>query len=296
MLGQKDEGQYEDLSRNIDIVIHAAAIVKHYGNAKIFNDTNVEGTKNVIKFCKKFDKKLYYISTTSVSGNSIQKNNTNIEFKENQLYIGQDLKNIYIYTKFEAEKQILEGMQDGLKACILRVGNITNRYSDGVFQINISENAFVNRIKSIINLGVIQEEFLNHSLEFTPVDCCAQAVIKIIQDDSKFSVLHLFNNNFIKISRLLEILKDLHEEIIPVSDEIFKEKVTTILKDKELRKNISGIMTDLDENKLLDLINNIIPNSEFTQKYLKALGFEWPEIDQEYINKYLGYFKKMKYI
>ena len=296
MLGQKDEGQYEDLSRNIDIVIHAAAIVKHYGNAKIFNDTNVEGTKNVIKFCEKFDKKLYYISTTSVSGNSIQKNNTNIEFKENQLYIGQDLKNIYIYTKFEAEKQILEGMQDGLKACILRVGNITNRYSDGVFQINISENAFVNRIKSIINLGVIQEEFLNHSLEFTPVDCCAQAVIKIIQDDSKFSVLHLFNNNFIKISRLLEILKDLHEEIIPVSDEIFKEKVTTILKDKELRKNISGIMTDLDENKLLDLINNIIPNSEFTQKYLKALGFEWPEIDQEYINKYLGYFKKMKYI
>ena len=296
LLGQKDEKQYKELSKNIDTVIHAAAIVKHYGNEKIFNDTNVEGTKNVIKFCKKFDKKLYYISTTSVSGNSIQNNHKDIEFKENQLYIGQDLKNIYIYTKFEAEKQILEGIQEGLNACILRVGNITNRYSDGVFQINISENAFVNRIKSMIKLGVIQEEFLKHSLEFTPVDYCAQAIIKVIQDDSKFSVLHIFNNHFIKISRLLEILNGLNEPIVPVSDEKFKEKITTFLKDKELRKDISGIMTDLDENKLLDLINNIIPNSEFTQKYLETLDFEWPKIDEEYIKKYLEYFKKMKYI
>ena len=30
-----------------------------------------------------------------------------IQFKENQFYIGQDLNNVYVYTKFEAEKKIL---------------------------------------------------------------------------------------------------------------------------------------------------------------------------------------------
>ena len=295
MLGQKEE-QYKQLADNVDIVIHAAAIVKHYGNEKIFNDTNIEGTKNVVQFCETFYKKLYYISTTSVSGNNIEKSNNSIQFKENQFYIGQDLKNIYIYTKFEAEKQILEGMQKGLKACILRVGNITNRYTDGVFQINISENAFVNRIKSMITLGVIQEEFLKHSLEFSPVDYCAKAIIKIIQDDTKFSVLHIFNHHFIKIDKLLQIMENLDEKIVPVTDTIFKEKVTAALRDKELKKDISGIITDLDENKLLNLIHNIIPNSEFTQKYLRTLNFEWPIIDEEYIKKYLEYFKKMKYI
>ena len=63
-------------------------------------------------------------------------------FQESNLYIGQDLSNIYIYTKFIAERLILENIiNKNLDAKIIRLGNITNRYSDGMFQINISENA-----------------------------------------------------------------------------------------------------------------------------------------------------------
>ena len=296
-LGQNDEN-FEQLAQDIDCVIHTAAIVKHYGNFKNFNDTNVEGTINVMEFCKQFHKKLYYVSTLSVSGNIMKEdeNQEIIEFKENEFYIGQDLNNVYVYTKFEAEKKIFEGIHDGLDACILRVGNITNRTSDGRFQINVSENAFISRIKSILKLGVIQDKFSQHALEFTPVDSCAEAIVKILQDNPKFTVFHLFNNNFIKIDKLLEILNKLDEKIVPVTDDEFKEKINIALKDKYLRNEINGIVTDLDENKLLNLINYIIPNCEFTQKYLKTIGFTWPRIEEEYIKKYIEYFRKINYI
>lgn len=297
-LGQKNDEAYVKLSKKVDCVIHTAAIVKHYGNLKNFNDTNVIGTENVIEFCKKFRKKLYYVSTLSVSGNIMKEseNEGTISFKENEFYIGQDLNNVYVFTKFEAEKKIFEGIQNGLDACVLRVGNISNRNSDGKFQINVSENAFINRVKAIIKLGVVQDKFLKHQLEFTPVDSCAKAIVKIVEDRTKFTVLHLFNDNFIGIHRILEILSKLDERVVPVKDAEFTEKVNAALKNKDLKNEISGIVTDLDENKLLNLVNYIIPDAEFTNKYLKTLGFRWPKIDEEYVQKYINYFKNIKYI
>ena len=88
----------------------------------------------------------------------------------------------------------------------------------------------------------------------------------------------------------------MNEKIVFVSDEEFKQKINLALKDKNLKNEINGIITDLDENKLLNLINSIIPNCEFTEKYLKTIGFNWPQIDEEYIKKYIEYFKKIKYI
>ena len=187
-------------------------------------------------------------------------------------------------------------MQMGLNACVLRIGNITNRYSDCMFQLNVSDNAFVNRLKSIIKIGIIQEEYLNHALEFTPVDICAKAIISIINSNPRFTVFHLFNDNFIKIKRLLEILNSLGINISPVSNEEFSKQIRTLLKDKILKSNLSGIITDLNEDRLLDLINYNIPNSEFTKEYLKKLNFKWPLIDYEYISKYIEYFKDIKYM
>ena len=297
-LGQKSNEEYERLAQNVDCIIHTAANVKHYGNFKSFNDINIEGTINVMEFCKKFNKKLYYISTLSVSGNIMteSENGDNIEFRENEFYIGQDLNNVYVYTKFEAEKKIFEAIDQGLDACVLRVGNMTNRYSDGKFQINVSENAFINRIKSVLKLGVIQKKFAKHELEFTPVDSCAKAIIKIMESNPKFTVFHLYNNNLIGIKKVLEILNTLGEEIRFVSDDEFKEKINLALKDPILKNDISGIITDLDENKLLNLINYIIPNCDFTNKYLQKIGFKWPKIDETYIKKYIEYFKNIKYI
>lgn len=48
---------------------------------------------------------------------------------------------IYTITKYKAEMIVLKAIEEGLDAQVLRMGNITNRYSDGVFQQNVEENA-----------------------------------------------------------------------------------------------------------------------------------------------------------
>ena len=53
-----DSDNYKKLGSEIDLVINSAAIVKHYGDMKQFNDVNVLGTKYIINFCKLFNKKL----------------------------------------------------------------------------------------------------------------------------------------------------------------------------------------------------------------------------------------------
>ena len=258
---------YEHLSNKIDIVINSAALVKHYGDYTKFHSINVLGTQKLIDFCKAYHKKLYHISTTSVSGmgipeNNMEKANKVTYFSEKDLYRNQNLNNTYIKTKFEAEKLILENINFGLNACILRMGNISNRYSDGKFQINVSENAFVNRIKSILKLQVLQEGFLQHSTEFAPVDLCADAIINIIKSNPKFTVFHIFNNKLISFKNLVKFINEIGIKLDFVSDQKFANQINNFLSDSNLKNEISGIITDLNKNRVFDLNANILLDTE----------------------------------
>lgn len=291
-----DETTLKELSQEISVVINSAALVKHYGDYSKFNLINVIGTQNIIKFCKKYNKKLYHISTTSVSGMGLPENNLtqnkNITyFAEKDLFKNQNLNNAYIKTKFEAEKIVLEETLHGLNACIFRMGNISNRFTDAKFQRNAHENAFVNRIGYVLKLGVIQNGFKEHATEFAPVDLCATAIMKIIESDPNFTVFHIFNDKLIKFTSLINFINDLGMPLDFVCDKDFSEKVTYFLNDPKLKNEISGIVTDLDSNKLFRLNANILLDSDFSISYLRKLGFEWPEIDENYIRKYMDYFK-----
>ena len=81
-----------------------------------------------------------------------------------------------------------------------------------------------------------------------------------------------------------------------VNDEEFSKKVKEFLKDEILKKQISGLIPDLNKNKTLALVSRTLPDAYFTTLYLKSIGFEWPEIDKEYVEKFLNYFKKIGYI
>ena len=145
--------KYNTLGKIIDCVIDSAAIVKHYGDYKLFYDINVLGTERLIEFCTKHKIPLHHISTLSVSGYGLVKT-PDCVFSESDFYVGQNyMDNTYVRSKFEAEKLIYDACKnDNLIATIYRVGNITNRFLDGFFQKNYSDNAFINRLTAFINL------------------------------------------------------------------------------------------------------------------------------------------------
>lgn len=297
-----EENDYLELGNKISCIINSAAIVKHYGRQNLFDETNIKGVQNIIDFCNKFNVKLYHISTLSVSGNVFAEDSFNSAdikyktvFRENNLYIEQDLSNIYIYTKFIAERMILENITNySLNAKIIRLGNITNRFSDGKFQINISENAFVNRLITFIKLGYIPDYLSNGYLEFTPVDLCAEAICKIIKYASPYSVYHLFNNKHVNMLKTIYYLKEYGINIKIVNNNKFLDVVNNILEDD--KKILSGIINDFDNKKQLVYESNITLNNDFTNEFLHKVGFDWPEIDKEYIFKYLDYLKSIHYI
>ena len=300
-LSSKD---YNAVIQNVDVVINSGAIVKHFGNIEEFEKINVIGTQNTVELCKKHNKRLLHISTISVSGNgekeeSIKENLENLNkkiFKESNLYIGQNITGVYSTTKYKGEIIVLEGIIDGLNASILRIGNITSRYSDGLFQKNIESNAFAQRIKSFIEIGSIPEYSLKHKIELTPVDLCAQAIIKILDHESNCNIFHIYNTKLLSIKFLLDTLKQLKINITPVSNKDMTNIISNILEDESKKKMISGIINDLDNDKNLIYTSNIKLDAEFTEAYLKQIGFEWKSLTADYIKKYINYFKKIGFI
>ena len=137
---------------------------------------------------------------------------------------------------------------------------------------------------------------MNHSLEFTPVDSSAKAILAIIKHNPKFNILHLFNTKLINFPNIIAILNNLGYKIQLVDDEGFANKIKEFLKDENLKNQITGLIPDLKKNKTLALAAKTLPNGYFTTLYLKSIKFEWPEIDKEYVEQFLEYFKKIGYI
>lgn len=279
---------------DIDLVINSAAKVSHFGNYNEFYQINVIGTKHLLEFCKKFDKRFYQISTLSVSGNSFVDSFANhqdfteeIEFNESNFFIGQNLDNVYVRSKFEAEGLVLNEIENGLEGYILRVGNLMPRYSDGVFQENTSENAYINRLAGFMKLKALPESIKDVYLEFTPIDFTADAITKIILHPSKDNcIYHIYNHKHIYINKLLKILKNYDYNISVIKTEKFKEMIKELLNDSENKNILSHLINDFDQNLNLDYEGKIKLTSGFTINFLKQLDFEWPEINSNYI-KYI---------
>ena len=217
-------------------------------------------------------------------------------YKESNLYIGQNLDSVYAYTKFKAEILVLNAILSGLDASILRIGNIASRYSDGMFQKNVEDNAFVKRFKSFIEIGAIPNYSLQHELEFTPVDLCADAVTSILGYNSICNVFHIYNTNLLPIKELLHILSSIGIEITPISNRLMSDVITGILEDDSRKEILSGIIYDLDENKNLIYTSDILLNADFTKQYLEKIGFKWKKINKNYIIKYMNYLKQTGFI
>ncbi len=274
-----DDREYRNLGKKIDLVIHSAAIVDHYGNSDLFELINVTGTINIIEFCKKFSIYLNHISTTSISA-SIPDAQKVIKFDEHTLYIGQNYEeNIYIKTKFTAEYKIWEAINSGMKISVYRLGNITARYSDGVFQENDDKNAFLNRVITLSKLNKLPESFSNFKVDLSPVDICASIITSSIYYKSSYSkVFHIYNNKQIPIIELIKTIKKANKEISIVSDEDFYKYIKN-------KSDILGIINDLTSN-ISKYNSNIAIKNNFTINYMKNFNLAWPKIDENYLTNF----------
>lgn len=291
--------QYKDLGNSIDLAINSAANVKYYGDYDLFKKINVGVVENLIEFSMKYNIKLAHISTLGISGNYLVNHQKNYNtFDENDFFIGQQYNdNVYIKTKFEAEKLIYEKTLDGLNATILRVGNLTSRYSDGIFQQNFEDNAFYNILIMILKYHILPNTVINEFLEFTPVDYCAKSILKLMFNmNTNRYVFHIFNQNYISVSKLLQIFENIGYSTLIMSGNKFKQKIVDLSNEHSEENILKGVINDLDDTLGLSLNNTVIQKNVYTNNSLEKLNFKWPIINNEYIEKIIGYLHKKNYL
>ena len=137
---------------------------------------------------------------------------------------------------------------------------------------------------AFLEIGAIPKSLLNGYLEFTPIDVTADAILNLMQYPSnKNRVFHIFNDKHIKISDFLYFLKLYNYVIDIIPEKSFKEKVKAMLDDDTKKHLLTHLLNDFDKDLNLSYKTNIILKSELTKKYLKNIGFDWPEIDRDYV-------------
>lgn len=291
--------KYNKLKTTIDLCLNAAANVRYYGDYQRFKEINVDVVQNLIDFCTSTNIQLVHISTLGVSGNFLVSQHKQFsDFSENDFYIGQEFnENVYIQTKFEAEKLIYENSNRSLNACILRVGNLTSRYKDGAFQKNIEENAFYSILMLILKYNIVPNTIINNFLEFTPIDYCSNAIIKLIfNTEINKHVFHIFNNNYIQISELLKIFEEFgyHAEIFTGNE--FKKKILNLSSMNSDENILKGIVNNLDDEAGILLSSSINQKNINTNSCLEKLDFQWPPVTKEYIEKIIKYLRSNKFL
>ncbi len=272
---------YEKLVNRVDMVIHTAANVQHAGHYSDFERTNVIGTQNVIDFCKDANAVLQHTSTASVCGaGTVSQTKPDAVFDENCLDIGQNyVQNVYIHSKYKAEERVLMARKEGLKVNIFRIGNLTWRMYDGVFQKNAQDNGFIGRCKGILKVKVYSDELNEYPIDFTAVDECATAFVLLALHNRVNNIYHLYNPNMYSVENLTKRLL-IHCKRVP--QKVFESCVKEKIQDKEVAI-LSFYSTIASASK------NITMRNDFTLRMLETLGFKWSKISF----RYLKYLKKM---
>lgn len=273
--------EYEILSRRVDMVIHTAANVQHAGHYSKFELTNVIGTQNVIDFCKDANAVLQYTSTASVSGaGTVSQTNPDAIFDENCLDIGQNyVQNVYIHSKYKAEERVLLAREQGIKANIFRIGNLTWRMSDGMFQKNAQDNGFIGRCKGLLKVKMYSSEMNEYPIDFTAVDECATAFVLLALHNRVNNIYHLYNPNVYSLENLTKKLL-VHCKRVP--RKVLEGRLREDIQDKEV-----AILSFY--NSIATASKNITIRNDFTIRELEKLGFKWSKINL----RYLRYLKKL---
>ena len=263
-------------------IINCAACVKHFAAGDVLEKINVHGVENLIEFCKNSGRRLIQISTVSVAGEgSDGVPPMSRVFNENDLYIGQNITNEYIRTKFLAERAVLEAVSSGLDGKVIRVGNLMSRNSDGEFQINFITNGFLRSLRGYEAVGKFPIGAMHEVTEFSPIDSTALAVLRLVQTDRRFTVFHACNSHHIYMADLIYAMRSHGFDIDIVSDEEFEAAVKEFAKNSDDSDVVSGLIayTAHNENEIYTLDYS----NRFTAQVLYRLDYKWPVTDDRYL-------------
>ena len=271
---------------DIDTVVNCAAIVKHFSEGTEIEDVNIGGAQRCVDFCLKKGAKLVHISTASTRGLWAGEARDDV-FTEQRLFMGQFLGNKYIYSKFMAERLILDAIASkGLSAKIMRVGNLAARSTDGEFQANFQTNSFMGRIKVYNMLGECPFAMRNKRVEFSPINEVAHAIVMLATTPRECCVFHPYNIHTQFLGDVLMGLASVGEGIRFVEQEDFDKAMDAAKNDPAKARQMSSLLAyqDMAHGQRT---TDVTRDNDYTTQVLYRLGFAWSPTSWDYVERML---------
>lgn len=291
-----DPAQYEPLVEIVDLVVHPAANVKHYGLYEELYKDNVKGTQQLLELALTGkNKDFYHISTPDVGRGRVPGKDYTF-FTEYCHDLGQTSDNIYFRTKFEAEKKVLSYRTKGLNASIIRVGNLVSHSETGKFQENIEDDYFYSIVKGIISAGILTDTMEKKQYDMSFINYAAEAVALLITRDPRPNeTYHVCNPNFLNMKDMKVFLKETGIELRKVKENQLQDYLSELEGKRNPAQSIeraklhAGILEERVETPM-------ITKEDRTVRTLRALGFEWPKVNKIHIKKMIEYCKEVGFL
>ena len=269
-------------------LFNCAANVKHFSAGTDIEDINIGGCQTCIDFCLKRGARLIQTSTHSIAGTKESCGPCEPDvLNEQRLYWGQRLANQYAHAKFMAERRVLEAVvAHGLDAKIMRLGNLSARSTDGEFQINFKSNTFMGRLKAYQTIGCMPYQMAQRSIEFSPIDEVAKAVVTLAATPTACTVYHPVNAHRELFDDIVVCLERLGIHIQTVEQEEYQRRLADAFSNPAQAPILQSLMAYQAEGGKV-VVNNVDDYSYTTQTLLR-MGFRWNFTSWDYIEQFIS--------
>ena len=269
-------------------VFNCAANVKHFSVGTDIEDINIGGCQTCIDFCLKTGARLIQTSTHSIAGTKESSQPCQPDnISESRLYFGQKLGNQYAHAKFIAERNVLEAIANkGLDGKIMRLGNLSARSTDGEFQINFTTNSFMGRLKAFQTIGCMPYQMAQRSIEFSPINEVAKAVVVLATTPKDCTVFHPVNAQRQLFDNIIVCMNRLGIKIDLVENDKYSQALNNAFSDPAKAPILQSLMAYQAEAGKYVVSNG--DNYEYTTQSLLRLGFRWNFTSWDYMEQFIA--------
>lgn len=141
------------------------------------------------------------------------------------------------------------------------------------------DNEFFSILNLFLKMKMVPEELLSTKIEISPIEYCAEAVVKLCNQKFLNGVFHLMNENIVTLEYIVEILNNLCYNIKSIPMEDFMKSYEA-LSENLIEKQITKICC-VRNNKFLIEHNDNLSNA-ITHDVLGE-DFKWPIISEAYL-------------
>ncbi|HHV28103.1 MAG TPA: amino acid adenylation domain-containing protein [Clostridium sp.] len=287
-----NEEKYMELARTIDVIYHNGANANYLGHYSRLKDTNVNGTKEVVRLAGLYKvKPIHFSSTLTVfrsAQNRVVNEDTPIEDEKHNYFPG------YFASKWVAEKVVHIAREHGIPCNIYRFGLMLGDTELGRYDKN---QWCYQLIKSFILLGYSFDKMpdLNHAV--LPVDVAVRGLVSLSLKKELYNRnFYLCKPNRIPVQSFVHVYNKITSKPIKIVSFYEWLKIASAHVDKgnavpflPFVQNFVGTKREEVENYINDESRKLdIDNAKTFQEFENA-GIRIPELDEQLVAKYFRY-------